>query len=124
MRLIRLILPVGALCGALLFGVSLAGASTFMATLPTKLPDHPFSAGCEGAPQTGTVFSSSEVEPWVDASGTHVVGVFQQDRFSNGGARGLVAAVSNPSGWSVAMAPFSRCSGGNPSNGGDYERAT
>ena len=47
--------------------------------------------------QSGTVFLNSEVEPWIDvnrANTSNVVGIFQQDRWSNGGARGLVAGVS------------------------------
>ena len=28
----------------------------------------PFVEGCEGAPQTGTVFRNAEVEPWVDVN--------------------------------------------------------
>ncbi len=47
--------------------------------------------------QSGTVYLNSEVEPWIDVNRTNtsnVVGIFQQDRWSNGGARGLVAGVS------------------------------
>lgn len=89
----------------------------------------PFSPGCEGAPQTGTVYPNAEVEPWVAVNpqnSKRIVGVWQQDRYSNGGARGLLAAVSfnGGSSWQVSMAPFSRCSGGNAQNGGDYERAS
>lgn len=89
----------------------------------------PFTPGCEGAPQTGTVYPNAEVEPWVAVDPTnpkHIVGVWQQDRYSNGGSRGLLAAVSFNGGksWQTSMAPFSRCAGGNAANGGDYERAS
>ena len=89
----------------------------------------PFKPGCEGAPQTGTLYPNAEVEPWVAVNPgdpRHIVGVWQQDRYSNGGARGLLAAVSFNGGknWQISMAPFSRCSGGSPQNGGDYERAS
>src|SRR5262249_52336816 len=51
--------------------------------------------------------------------------VWQQDRWSNGGARGLLAGVSQDGGptWGTRMAPFSRCTGGSAANGGDYPRA-
>jgi hypothetical protein len=74
--------------------------------------------------QSGTNFLNSEVEPWIDfnpADGDNVVGIWQQDRWSNGGARGLVAGVSLDAGasWqSVAIPGITVCSGG------DYQRAT
>ena len=89
----------------------------------------PFSPGCDFAPVTGTVYPGSEVEPQLasdprDAS--HLIGVWQQDRWSDGGARGLRTGYSFDNGltWSVTQAPFTRCSGGNAQNGGDYPRAS
>src|ERR671913_2594392 len=41
--------------------------------------------------QSGTVYLNSEVEPWIDVNPTNpsnVVGIWQQDRWSNGGGRG------------------------------------
>src|SRR5215210_2420944 len=98
----------------------------------------PFVAGCEGAPQTGTVFRNAEVEPWVDvnlADDDNLVGNWQQDRWSNGGASGNLSGFSLNGGttWSIpaisaatdtGQAKFSRCTGGNATNGGDFERAT
>ena len=90
----------------------------------------PFEPGCNGTPQTGTLFPNGEVEPWVAVNPSNTsnqIGVWQQDRWSNGGAQGLLTAVSNDSGksWTtVKPPPFSRCAGGNPANGGDYERAS
>jgi hypothetical protein len=98
----------------------------------------PFATGCNGAPQTGTVFTNAEVEPWADvnlANDDNVVGAWQQDRWSNGGANGNLSAYSTDGGQSWTTPPvsaasdtgqpkFSRCTGGNASNGGDYERAT
>ena len=98
----------------------------------------PFAPGCEGAPQSGTVYPGGEVEPWVDvnpANNDNIVGDWQQDRYSNGGARGNMNAFSMDGGdtWTtppVSAAPntgqakFSRCTGGNAANGGDFERAT
>ena len=98
----------------------------------------PFVAGCEGAPQTGTMFRNAEVEPWVDvnlADDDNLVGNWQQDRWSNGGASGNLSGFSLNGGttWSIpaisaatdtGQAKFSRCTGGNATNGGDFERAT
>lgn len=87
------------------------------------------TAGCNGAPQTGTLYLDAEVEPYVainPSSPTNLIGAWQQDRWSNGGAQGLMLGASFDGGnnWSVTSAPFSRCTGGNAGNGGDFERAT
>lgn len=74
--------------------------------------------------QSGTVFLNSEVEPWIDVNPTdtdNVVGIWQGDRWSNGGARGLVAGVSQDGGstWQQVVIPgISLCSGG------VYDRST
>ncbi len=89
----------------------------------------PFVDGCDGVAATGTLYANAEVEPYVAVDPTntnHVVGVWQQDRWSDGGARGLMSAVSTDGGktWSRAPIPFSRCAGGNSGNGGNYSRAS
>ena len=82
------------------------------------------------AGQSGTNFPASEVEPWIDANPTNasnLVGIWQQDRWSNGGSRGLVAGVSTNGGaaWtSVVIPKITLCSGGTAANGGNYQRAT
>jgi len=89
----------------------------------------PFAPGCNGAPQSGTNYLNAEVEPWVRVNPrneSHLVGVWQQDRWSTGGANGLLTGVSRDGGrtWTRTFAHFSRCAGGNPTNNGDYERAS
>ena len=70
------------------------------------------------ADQSGMVFLNSEVEPWIDVNPTdndNVVGIWQQDRWSNGGARGLVTGVSQDGGatWQEVVIPdITLCSGG------------
>jgi hypothetical protein len=57
----------------------------------------------------------------------NIVGSVQQDRWSNGGARGLVAGVSMDGGvtWTTVTIPnITLCSGGTVANGGDFQRAT
>jgi hypothetical protein len=82
------------------------------------------------AGQSGRVFLNSEVEPWIDVNPTdpdNIVGIWQQDRWSNGGARGLVAGVSRDGGvtWQQVVIPkISLCSGGTAANRGNYDRAT
>ncbi len=89
----------------------------------------PFTPGCNGAPQNGTNFPNAEVEPRVAVNPAHpdnIIGVWQQDRWSDGGSNGLLTGVSHDGGatWTRTMAHFSRCSGGSALNGGDYERAS
>ena len=89
----------------------------------------PFESGCDGVPATGTVYTSSEVEPHVVAdpgNPNHLVAGWQQDRWSDGSARGLRTAASFDGGrtWTASAATFTRCSGGSPANGGDYARGS
>src|SRR4029450_3143484 len=77
----------------------------------------------------GTNYLNAEVEPWVAVNPTNpsnIIGVYQQDRWSDGGARGLVASVTHNGGasWNRSFAPFTFCSGGKVANGGDFERAS
>jgi BNR/Asp-box repeat len=97
---------------------------TFRASAPT-----PYAPGCSGTPDTGTLYTNAEVEPFASVNPRYplnVVGVWQQDRWSNGGARGLGTGYSFDGGitWKRVFPPFSRCAGGNAANNGDYERAT
>jgi hypothetical protein len=66
----------------------------------------------------------SEIEPYVDVNPLNpdnLIAVWQQDRWNDGGARGLFSAVSDDGGatWETVEPPaFSLCTDG------DYERAT
>jgi hypothetical protein len=89
----------------------------------------PFAPGCDGVAATGTLYANAEVEPMIateSRDANHLVGVWQQDRWSDGAARGLLTGVSFDGGqtWAPYGAAFSRCAGGNAGNGGDYPRAT
>lgn len=88
----------------------------------------PFNSGCSGSP-SGTQYRNAEVEPYAainPLNPANLIAVWQQDRWSSGGAQGVLAAVSLDGGasWSQKTIPFSRCAGGNAGNGGDYARAT
>ena len=106
---------VPAIAGPLTAGplVQVSGTSAFLGCTADDI-----------AAQSGTVFLNSEVEPWIDVNPTepdNVVGIWQQDRWSNGGARGLVSGVSQDGGstWQEVVIPgISLCSGGT------YDRST
>lgn len=88
----------------------------------------PYSLGCDGVAATGTLFSNSEVEPSVAINpldSNNLIGVWQQDRWSDGGAHGIMTGVSQDGGvnWTLIQMPFSRCGGG-ATVGGNYARAT
>ena len=89
----------------------------------------PYPSACDGTPPTGTLYVGSEVEPQVAVdpqNPAHLIGVWQQDRWSDGGARGLRTGYSFDAGrtWSTSAAAFSRCTGGSAANGGDFARAS
>src|SRR5215469_293626 len=75
---------------------SAAGLVYAQTTLVTVSSTDPY-ANCSIAGQPGTNYPDAEVEPWVSVNPNNpnnVVGAWQQDRWSNGGARGLVAGFS------------------------------
>jgi hypothetical protein len=105
---------------------------------PTDLPTPPLpglvtvsgkapwaSGTCAGSSgqASGTLSIDAEVEPRVAVDprdARHLVGIWQQDRWSNGGANGLVAAATFDGGhtWKTSFAKLTRCSGG------AYQRAS
>ena len=87
----------------------------------------PFQPDCNGVKQSGKLYSNAEVEPFVAVNPRdplNLVGVWQQDRWSSGGAQGLGTGYSFDGGitWHRIFLPFTRCAGGNAANGGDFER--
>jgi hypothetical protein len=124
---------VRALGLALVTAGALAGAPAAGAAVdPLSLVSgpSPFGPGCTGVPETGTLYPNAEVEPYVAANPAHrrnLVGVWQQDRYSDGGANGLLTGESRDGGqtWTrPAPPPFTTCAGGNARNGGAYDRAS
>lgn len=89
----------------------------------------PYPASCGGAATGSVNYEDAEVEPYVavnPANPSNVVGIWQQDRWSDGGAHGLVIGRSLDGGntWSEQPINLSVCGGGNSSNGGNYARAS
>jgi BNR repeat-like domain len=111
-----------------------ATTSAALALTPVTVSGPSPYAGCSTAGQTGTVSVNAEVEPWVSvnpANSQNIIGVWQQDRWSNGGAQGLVAGFSSNGGtsWGESQLPFSGCVTGinpilDPFTGTPYDRAS
>jgi len=84
----------------------------------------PFPGCTAGGTPTSTVFNGAEVEPWIAVNPRdprNIVTYYQQDRWNDGGAHGLVASVTRDGGahWKQVVVPgLSQCSGG------VYERAS
>jgi hypothetical protein len=139
-RRLRQVLALAAAAALLAVGSAIASVEPTVRVSPTASPfgGTPAGAACQGHTQTGTNYPGAEVEPFVDVNLTNdnnLVGAWQQDRWSNGGSTGQMSAYSNDGGqtWTIppispaantGQAKFSRCTGGNAANGGDYERST
>lgn len=118
-------------CGG---GGGSADAGDPAATLP-ELPARRASAatavaaGCNGGSVSGTNYANAEVEPYAavnPGNANHLLATWQQDRWSDGGARALVSAISLDGGatWQRTLQAMSRCGGAAPGSAGDYERAS
>ncbi len=107
-----------------------ATAGPLTASVPVAISGpSPFAACTVGGFLDGVNTVNGEVEPWVAVNPTNtadIIAVFQQDRWSNGGSHGLLAAVSHNGGatWSRTFPHFSTCAGGTPANGGNYDRSS
>ena len=139
-RRLRQVLAMAAAAALLAVGSAVATVAPTVRVSPTASPFGGTATGaaCQGATQTGTNYPGAEVEPFVDvnlANDDNLVGAWQQDRWSNGGSTGQMSAFSTNGGqnWTIppisplpdtGQAKFSRCTGGNAANGGDFERAT
>lgn len=127
----RTVIRLLAMAGALTLvtaAPSTAGPFTRSRLQLVSVPS-PF-AGCDiSGMGPGTNFLNAEEEPWVEvnpADPSNVIAVWQQDRWSNGGARGLLTASTHDGGltWDTSFPHFSICAGGTEANGGNYERAS
>ncbi|MDQ4491536.1 sialidase family protein [Sinomonas sp. ASV486] len=120
----RYVAALTLLPAALLLTPSVASAAT--ATPPvTASGTSPFATCTLGAAPGAVNYPNAEVEPWVAVNPTNprnIIGVWQQDRWSDGGSHGLVAGYSTNGGktWNETAQPFSACAGG-PAR---YDRAS
>ena len=98
------------------------GAGAASASQPVVSPGDPFSSCGYGTFGSQTVAADSELEPRVAADPVNksdAIAVFQQDRWSGGGAKGVLASTSSDGGasWNESMPSkqpaFSQCSDAN-----------
>ena len=88
-------------------------AVNLLAALPSRKlsADSPVAAGCTGGHATGTLYAGAEVEPMAANLGSdpnHIVAAWQQDRWSDGGARAIVTAISVDGGANWARTQIGR----------------
>jgi hypothetical protein len=116
---VRKLLPVVIAAAALVLLSSTAGLSNNSDRAAGVASQGDPYAGClvTGAntlTSIAVVNPDTELEPWVaanPANGRNLIGTYQQDRWNDGGAKGLVAAFSTNSGrsWTPVPLPFSEC---------------
>ena len=122
---------VVAICASVLVLVPAGTAGAYNYTVGPTVPasgPSPF-AGCTVGQMfpTSVVYPNTEVEPFVAVNPTNpnnIIGVYQQDRWNDGGARGLLASSSTNggTGWAGSFAAFTECAGGTGPDA--YERAS
>jgi len=88
--------------------------SAVNASGPSLFAGCPFGSDPDANPPS-VVYENTAIEPFVAVNPTNhsnIIGVYQQDRWSDGGAHGLVAARSFDGGtsWARNFAEFSQCS--------------
>jgi hypothetical protein len=116
------ILLAGCCAAALLGGVGV-GAPSAQEVGPLTSPFADCTADSVTS-QDGVNYPDTEIEPWIDANPKdrrNLIAAWQQDRWSNGGARGLPAGVSFDGGatWRTVLIP-----GTTACTGGSYKRAS
>jgi BNR repeat-like domain len=124
MRMFRRLAMAGAVAVVTVVSGTAAAAAPGAFNLVRVSRGDPF-AGCTiGGTPTSTLYPGAEVEPSVATNrffAGEVVGAWQQDRWSDGGSRGLVAGFSRDGGRTFGEVawPVSRCANGLP-----YDRAS
>ena len=116
---------LGALVVGALVLVGVAGAAAPVVASPGPSPFSPTGIqpcgnddlALEQKAQGSVLYPDSEIEPRSARYGHTIVGEYQQDRWNDGGARGLVLSVSHEDGatgsWTRVVVPgISACSGG------------
>ena len=121
----RKLVPSTAFAAGIVFALAVATAA--LAAFTSLVSVNPsLVAGCTAPAAGGTIYPNTEVEPFNavnPATAGNQIAVWQQDRWSNGGAHALMAAASFNGGmtWGSQQAlPFNMCAPG----GLPYERAS
>jgi hypothetical protein len=134
MRTLRQVRRPGVLLAGLVVAAVVAGVAAATSPVVVSGDPSPFATqACSAIDKAQTdqvqgiyTYLNSEVEPQLavdPANGSHLVGAWQQDRWNDGGANGLVSAYSTDGGssWTEVALPFSSCYG---AGGLDYQRAS
>ena len=111
-----------------------AGAQGNLEKLVRVSAESPFTADCNGPdfPITAA-YVNAESEPYVAINPqdpSNLIVVYHVDRYPQFGANGVLAATSLDAGrsWQIPeledQAKFTRCAGGDETNGGDFEKAS
>jgi hypothetical protein len=113
-------------------GVVLSGATVLAAPVSVTRVSNPnvLDPTCDVGPAAGGfLYRNSEVEPFVatnPADAGNLIGAWQQDRWSNGGAAALVAGITTNGGatWTQVALPFDRCAAASNPVAARYTRAS
>lgn len=122
-KVLKPIFPALIVTVLMIVTISTAAATT-MAPLVLVSGPSPYAACTIGGGPGAINYVNAEVEPYIAVNPTstqNLIGVWQQDRWSDGGAHGLVAGFSFDGGatWGETVLPFTACAGGL-----GYERAS
>jgi hypothetical protein len=108
--------------------LALVASINAMAGSPVTVSQEPSPlAACasKDAGQTGRNFLSAEVEPSLAVHGTHMIGMWHQDRWSNGGGHGIgVGYSTGGTNWKQTTFPDDMCVAGTPSSLSFYQRSS
>jgi hypothetical protein len=127
--LLKKALWVSALSSALVLVTSTSGAASVGALVRASALASPL-AGCASqdaaqiAVSGGRNFLNAEVEPTLAVRGSNAIGMWHEDRWSNGGAHGIGTGRSSDGGttWINGTMPWDACAPGTPSSLAGYLR--
>jgi hypothetical protein len=118
---------VFALGGGLALVASINGLASVSVVTVSKEPSPLAACASQDAAVAlgGRNFLSGEEEPQLAVHGTHIIGMWHQDRWSNGGAHGIGVGFSNGgTTWSQTTFPDDMCVPGTPNSLKFYQRSS
>jgi hypothetical protein len=111
-----LIITLGSMLVLAASASGLATASVQTTLVHVSGPPPSPLAICSNVGQTGRNFPDAEVEPQVAVNRSHVIAMWHQDRWSNGGGHGIGVGISSDGGktWADSTLPMDKCAPGTP----------